>query len=284
MKVGIVKYFDKENGLGVICENGNKNFTRYIINNNLDIHAGDILLFDSRELFYYVNVPKKIKNTNYIGSYCFNISSVKEKLDDIKKLMIEDLDDSRRFNSHFTYADRYMLCYCCSELIDIVITTDIKPYKNLLENIDEYISNFNFETSLNDYSVELIKGGRNKPGDDDSAWAYINSNNPDNISKQDLYMLDLLPDIHIETFKDRGFQPYRTMLEAYDSEKDENKAKKLNDSIKSRAKFLYSVDEHRENLEELLKGKIKQIRSDYFSECIRETESLILECLNYRQQ
>lgn len=277
MKIGIVKYYNLENKLGVVCESGEKNYVRYIINQNLEIKKGDIVVFKSSSLEYFEDIWKRKKGLNYIGTYCYDV----KKAIDIKEDIISEikLRHQKSISNNSDFYIEPILCYLFPELINFVIEKNLKPYKELLENSLEYVRNINFPKILANYKIELNKGGRCKPGDDDSAWAFIESSRDYSINKCDLFLNDLLPEIRIETFSDRGFVPYHKMLESYDSENDEKYALKLNDSVKYRAEQLYSSKEHLDKLQKMIRQKILDIRKEYKIKNDREVREKILRCV-----
>ena len=181
MNVGVINYYCRENKIGIICENGNKNLTRHIIKESLYLKKGHVVLFESHELVY-LEKNKTYSGKNYIGTLCKNICKIKENIEYVKKALEQDVLSKSIANNNFTYSDNYLLCFSAPELIDIVIRNEVAPYKDLLEKLDEYIESFDFNKVLEEYEVSLIKGGRCKPGDDDTAWAYIRSKLSKNIT------------------------------------------------------------------------------------------------------
>jgi hypothetical protein len=279
IKVGIVGFYNNLFGFGIICEHGNPQFIRYIINNkSLKISKGDIVLFSSNELMLKMDGDAKVKS--YVGYSVLSAYSVEEKLDAIQLLIEDDQKYDRRFNEHFIYSDKYLLGYQNNTLFQTFVEEKLFPYKTLLNQIYNHVDNTDFQTIFENYSVSVTKGGRNKPGDDDSAWAYIQSSTLPRHFEFDLYLNDLFPLISIKTFEDSGFTPYGKMLELYNSSEDEIEAEKLNLSIKFRAKTFYSKEDHLSKLKKGLIAKIDQIQNEYRQLCKIESMKMIQECIN----
>jgi hypothetical protein len=242
MEIGILIEFNQECGYGVVGSSPRK----YILHeyNRVDLKKGDIIIYDSDLL--------TAKYHNHISEYCYNIHKLKDK----KELVFNSLD-SKLFSDY-----SYLICLVFPELIDHAIKTETDPYLNILNNLDEYLEEFNFKKIINNYKVELYKGGNYKPGRDHTAYAYIESIGHDQFNIYDLYIKDLLPEIRIQTYWDTGVIWSRAH-EDYNSEEDEKYALNLHKSILYRAKQLYSKLRHKKSLEKLMTDKISKIREDF---------------------
>ena len=242
MEIGILIEFNQECGYGVVGSDPRQ----YILHeyNRVDLKKGDIIIYECDSL--------TDKNYNYISGYCYNIHKLKDK----KELIFNSLN-SKLFSEH-----RGLICLVFPELIDTAIKTETEPYLKILNELDEYLEDFDFKKLIDNYKVELIKGGNFKPGRDHTAYAHIESIGHDQFSKYDLYIKDLFPEIKIETYWDKCVIWSRAH-DGYDSEEDEKFALNLHRSILYKAKQLYSKDRHKKGLEKLLTDKVHKIRRDF---------------------
>jgi hypothetical protein len=243
MEIGILIEFNQECGYGVVGTFPRK----YILHeyNREDLKKGDIIIYDSDEL--------NDENYNHISSYCKNIHKLKDK----KELIFNSLN-SKLFSN---YKD--LICLVFPELIETAIKTDTEPYLNILNNLDEYLVEFNFKKIINNYKVELNKGGNYKPGRDHTAYAFIESIGHDQFNKYDLYMKDLLPEIKIRTYWDTGVIWSKAHEDYKSQEDDEKYALNLHESILYKAKKMYNRDRHKKSLEKLMTDKISEIHRDF---------------------
>lgn len=252
MEIDILIDFNQECGYGIVGSYPRK----YILHEyyRKDLKKGDIIIYDSNGL--------TDRNYNHISEYCYNIHKLKDK----KELIYKSLNGTLFSNNS------HLICLVFPELIDTAIKAETEPYLYILNNIDEYLAEFDFKKIINNYKVELLKGGTYKPGRDSTAHAHIESIGHNQFNKHDLYMKDLLPEIKIQTYWDTGVIWSRAH-ESYQSEEDEKYALNLHKSILYRAKQLYSIDIHKKSLEKLMTNKISKIREDFKKDIINSFNS-----------
>lgn len=97
----------------------------------------------------------------------------------------------------------------------------------LKENLIEHVETTNIDELINMYQIKLESGGRCKPGDDDTAWVYLGTKWLPNefstsIQKKyidDVYIRELLPDIHKVIYSETAFTPYGNMIVDFYSNK-----------------------------------------------------------------
>lgn len=237
------------------------------------LKVGDILLFEN-----------EMDGWHDLGSDAYNVQNILSA----KSWVLDFLEHGKKESDlivHFQWFDSYLLITSCKEFSDHILNAYCKNAQEMLDNIEDHVSSVDFDNLFEKYKINIYSGGRSKPGDDDSAFCNIISSNFLDKSDYDLYIDDLLPKINISVFTDSGFIYWRRMLVDYLESEDyayqKDFAQDLNETVRFRAKKLYSKERHLKELRKLLIKKMEDIRYSTKKEAENQVNSYIARGYRY---
>lgn len=248
--IGIIKSYDK--------------FKKY----------GYIMVLYKRDIFFHIKNSIILNpKPNTFVAFKVRISAISGRVEAYALDTIFNYKDELLIHQeNLLVGDIYLIYYCHPHLIEEDLHKRMKEEYDILNKIDDYIDNYDIFKAIDSYSVEVVTGHRNKPGDDDVAWVnyegdrrygiYIIDKNFKHI--RDVYIDTILPPNHEEIFHDRGFCPWRQMLESFgDLTSYCQEAVKKTIAIRDRAKVLYNKQMHKETIVKFLSERISNESIQY---------------------
>ncbi len=220
-----------------------------------------------RDIFFH------IKNSNILNpkpntfvSFKVRISAVSGRVEAYALDTIFNYkDELLTHQENLLVSDISLIHYCHPQLMEEDLHKRMKEEYDILNNIDDYIDNYDIFKAIDSYSVEVVTGHIYKPGDDDVAWVSYGGDRKTGkfiIEKnfkyvRDVYVDTILPPYHEEIFHDRGFCPWEQMLESFgDLTSYRQEAVKKTTEIRNQAKNLYNKQMHKEAIVRFLTDKI----------------------------
>lgn len=260
--VGIVKKYDKDRRFGYIG------------------------VLYKRDIFFHVNNIKCLEPVqNTIVSFRVRKSPLTGKLEGydvscisyhIKELLVHQ--------ENLLVGDLNIIYYVQPEIFAEELSLRLKSEYDFLKNINSYIEKCNIHDIVDSYKIEVAVRHIHKPGDDDVVSVdYIGDRNKcvyliASKSIRDTYLDTILPSYSQNIFHDRGFYPWREMLDSFgDLTTYRREAIRKTEYIKELAVKSYNKQEHKDSIEKLLKECI-----NYGSIRFREDlEKDVSESLSY---
>lgn len=164
---------------------------------------------------------------------------------------------------------KFQLIYFCNKLFANYYNNELtKDYKNILENIDSYHEKFNFEETINNYKLKLNYSHSHKAGDDDSFSVDIINEPIQYPYHIDPYIVNLLPKIYVNRLDEIQFRHWMDIKSDYEEGQkriDLIYLDKLEQTIKFRAKSLYSKEDHKLQLKGLINEKMRELINMYLN-------------------
>jgi hypothetical protein len=251
--VGIVKTVIKDRGFGFITIE----FQNDIYFQLKECHI------KKKAPYTYVAFKKRVSpRTQKIEAYEIkHISDYKSELLDVIDCLL--------------LSERALVYYCNKELLDNKIAEITKNEANALKNINDYINSINIDEIIESYSVQVISGYRNKPGNDDTAWVkyvaerkkgrYLYQNGWHYSGWQiDVYLNKILPEYSETIFHESAFCPGESILASFGNLSEyRKKAEEETNCTRKKANSLYNKDEHKAYLIEFLKQRINEKAEEY---------------------
>ena len=235
---------------------------------------GYIMVLYKRDIFFH------IKNSNILNpkpntfvSFKVRISAVSGRVEAYALDTIFNYkDELLTHQENLLVSDISLIHYCHPQLIEEELHKRMKEEYDILNNIDDYIDNYDIVKAIDSYSVEVVTGHIYKPGDDDVAWVSYEGDRKNGkfiIEKnfkyiRDIYVDTILPPYREEIFHDRGFCPWEQMLESFgDLTSYCQEAVKKTTEIRNQAKVLYNRQMHKETIVRFLTNKISNESIQY---------------------
>lgn len=235
---------------------------------------GYIMVLYKRDIFFH------IKNSNILNpkpntfvSFKVRISAVSGRVEAYALDTIFNYkDELLTHQENLLVSDISLIHYCHPQLMEEDLHKRMKEEYDILNNIDDYIDNYDIFKAIDSYSVEVVTGHIYKPGDDDVAWVSYGGDRKTGkfiIEKnfkyvRDVYVDTILPPYHEEIFHDRGFCPWEQMLESFgDLTSYRQEAVKKTTEIRNQAKNLYNKQMHKEAIVRFLTDKISNESMQY---------------------
>ena len=235
---------------------------------------GYIMVLYKRDIFFH------IKNSNILNpkpntfvSFKVRISAVSGRVEAYALDTIFNYkNELLTHQENLLVSDISLIHYCHPQLIEEDLHKRMKEEYDILNNIDDYIDNYDIFKAIDSYSVEVVTGHIYKPGDDDVAWVSYEGDRKNGkfiIEKnfkyiRDIYVDTILPPYHEEIFHDRGFCPWEQMLESFgDLTSYRQEAVKKTIEIRNQAKVLYNRQIHKETIIRFLTNKISNESIQY---------------------
>jgi hypothetical protein len=167
------------------------------------------------------------------------------------------------FEESPSYSSLKWLCLGLDEsLVNEYIEKQTDKYRMLLKEVDDFINYSTKKKIIDALIVEVETGGRWKPGDDDSMYAWIKAKYTGFESQEHIYLKERFS-YSKEVYSDRGYVPYSKMIEEYKSSNEYKDHLAFAEEIK---KFLtmeinirYNFEEHKKKFVEVCNKKIEII-------------------------
>lgn len=133
---------------------------------------GYIMVLYKRDIFFH------IKNSNILNpkpntfvSFKVRISAVSGRVEAYALDTIFNYkDELLTHQENLLVSDISLIHYCHPQLMEEDLHKRMKEEYDILNNIDDYIDNYDIFKAIDSYSVEVVTGHIYKPGDDDVAW------------------------------------------------------------------------------------------------------------------
>lgn len=256
-----------------------------------ELEVGFVRHFDNVKKFGFIR-------TYYGGDIFFHISNTYEtsiKIGDIVGYIIQQsekkpekyeaaeirlaknyTDEFRAARGGYTGYQWGMIMKGNDVLLSEFLNSGLNGKNELLKNVENHVESLDIASLIGSYQIIVSSGGRNKPGDDDTAWVDICSDwtydtyNWEKLSEysNDIYIHQLLPTVNKGIYRESAFYPWRKMIAEYKEDKEnwemlEKEALQLELEIKENARSKYNKTEHITILKEHLEKEINIVQQKH---------------------